>query len=249
MHSTDFKIAMAQVTIFTPSEDAFDRNQFLGAILAHYAARFDGQMTLPDEIKVQAPGLKLDTSSVVMTSKDGAWNLAATPQRVTSVWKHTPETQDDFQKKPLQDVANDCLRPILKYVVTQKVQVGRLSLVVDRWCQSAEKPAITISKRYCRDEHLTTGAPLSNSLDFQIHNRKQFRCDPIDLNVNSWVRMASGLRGNAPCVNFFQDINTLGEEIDKHSFTKQQMIDYFNCTSSEADKILDLYFPPLEASK
>ncbi len=247
MFSKDFRLASVHVVAFTPDASAFKTSSVLTPILMKSRQRYDGEVKTPQAVAIEAHGVKRAISTVEISSDDGQWKITATPERVDSLWQFLPDV--DGSKKLAQRgvgyLSNACAQPVLHYLEDSGVQVGRLSMLVRRW-QAVAHPAQKLAETFCKDElsrEADSSAPLRHSKEFQLHNLKNFVLAKSGVEVNSWVRCTSGAYVNNLAVRVEQDINTRHEDLRNKAFTKDEVIQFYQEVSVEADSILNLYFP------
>ena len=238
LQADNFKVTALRLVAFTPIHADFNQSATLAAVLGKFAKRFDGEVQaipLPGEVPPDFPRIQL-------ASTDGRWMFAAAPSRVTSSWnlKNVKETTR------LDDVVASSMEPLKHHISANGAQVGRIAIVIKRACQ-VENSAETLIDRFCRDEVKnpdSSQTPLRNSKNFEIHNYKRYGLQ-AELTINSWVRCRSETMGTdaISVVTVEQDMNTLAEEIETRRFNAEEIDVFFDKCVSEADEILEKYFP------
>lgn len=233
-----FELTGVRLVVFTPNHGEFKPSTVLAAVLGKFGKRFDGTvqvLPLPPEIPPDLPRIQL-------ASKDSAWSFSASPSQVVSSWNRKTGAQPTI----LAQMVKDCAAVIENHVAQIDTRVGRMGMVITRGCR-VDKPASVLIDRFCNNDVKgpeSPDAPLRNSLNFEIHNHKRYSA-PTGCAVNSWVRCRTGDVGieAQPGVTVEQDINTLSEEMEKRSFTPEQIREFAGMVAGEADSILRTYFP------
>ncbi|GEM_PF-2586117 len=248
MNSGDFSTRVLTVSVFPRwrNEQNFSVGAVVACLYSHFQDRYDGAVLTPQSVKVEASNLlKIDTTSVSLKSRDEELAFLATPERFDSVWMFKLHSERHLQRKTTSEIANYCLRPIIKLLSVEKLQVGRLALSMLRRMPIAA-PQSKLIECFCRPELSDVASdhsPFRNSRDFQIHNLKTYVVPGETYDVNSWVRCYSGIDGNAPVICLDHDMNTLQEKAAEAQFNQDGIIKFFDTVSKDADKIVSLYFP------
>ena len=82
----DFTLNVVQASIFTPEHSGFSSGKAVGAVLASFKDRFDGEMQVPPF----PPDVPPEIPRVILQSGDGQWRLSMAPARIDSVWQAKP---------------------------------------------------------------------------------------------------------------------------------------------------------------
>lgn len=232
----DFRLELVQAAIFTPEHSAFVSGKAVGIILAHFQDRFDGDMQvlpLPADIPPEI-------HRVVLASGDGRWRLSMAPARIDSLWRNTAgDLAPSFDV-----VVRESIEVLERYLQMTGVRVGRLALLVHRFCP-VKDPAHSLIARFCNEA--SQRQPFNRSESFEIHNHKVYlpQREGIDYSINSWVRCQSAnlVADDAPVIVVKQDVNTLASDLETRRFDAGQMQAFFRMAASESDDILRKYFP------
>lgn len=186
----DFKLTAVRLVAFTPNLADFNPSAVLAAVLGTFAKRFDGNVQaipVPEGVPPDFPGIQL-------ASRDGSWGFVASPSSIASSWSLKEEESEEAGA--LNRIVAACREPIEHHIRKNGSRVGRLGPVIARLCR-VERPAEVLVGRFSRDEvkdPTSPDAPLRNSLNFEIHNHKQYQF-LAGLTVNSWVRYRTGVFG------------------------------------------------------
>lgn len=202
----------------------------LRTILSAWGTTYDGQ-----PISIPAPAdVPLEIPTVIVPSHDGTQSIEVARSRVNlrataSPGADIPAALIEFGRR-LARVFRD-----------QAVSVGRLAAIISRQAQR-DSPGIVLARQFCRAEMLSQ--PLNRPDGFELHAHKVFSLVP-GLSVNSWMRVKTAKRetsGPYELVIAEQDLNTLSEELRAHSFTEDEITEFYGAAAREFDVILDMYF-------
>jgi hypothetical protein len=232
----DFTLSRVQTTVFTPEHSEFASSKAVRIVLQEFQERFDGEMQvlpLPSEVPAEI-------HRVVLQSSDRRWRLSMAPARIDSVW----QSARDGNGANLRELCQQCVDVQMEYVRGAGVSVGRVALVVYRYCP-IDNPAQALIERFCNEA--SQREPFNRSQSFEIHNHKVYSLEGegIDYQVNSWVRCKSArlMPDDYPVIRVEQDLNTLATEMESRRFDPAQMDDFFRMAAVEANEILQKYFP------
>lgn len=243
----DFRLFAVQVAAFTPSADELKTSQVLASLIPDFAELYDGEIiSTPSPAKFEIYGEKYGIKipqRVTLTSEDSRWKFEAVPERSDSHW--VSQSRDDGTETLIAK-CQACLDPLLRYPITNDIQIGRLALIVRRWLPHTD-PALALASQFCKPglvDEAEANAPFRHSQDFQLHNRKRYASSVDEIVINSWLRCRSDvLIHERAAITIEQDINTLSEELEGRAFRADQVSAYVQWAAEEADRILNLYFP------
>lgn len=238
MRASDFEVSAVRLAAFTPILADFKPPAILAAVLGKFGKRFEGNLQvlpLPAELPPEFPRIQL-------ASKDGCWKFTAAPAQINTGW----ERRDQGEPVTLAGIIGDCLGPLEQHIRENDIRIGRLGMVMMRFCRAAT-PARLLIERFCSEsvrDQKSPEAPLRNSTNFEIHNHKRYAL-PGNLTVNSWVRCRTGLvsKEEVSAVTVEQDINTPAEELENRTFDLQGVRSFFETGTTELEDTLRKYFP------
>lgn len=232
----NFCLDFVQAAAFTPEHSAFSSAKAVGIILANFQDRFDGEMQvlpLPTDVPPEI-------HRVVLASSDAQWKLSMGPARIDSACR-IPKTSPS---PSLDAIALKCSEVLERYVGESGARVGRVALIVHRYCPH-DTPAQSLIETFCNEA--SQKGPLSRSESFEIHNHKVYAPQSRGLSypINSWVRCKTGklVADGHPAILVHQDLNTLASTLDSSRFDANQIRSFFDVAAREADEILGKYFP------
>lgn len=228
----NFTTDTVQVSIFFSEPGTFSQRKLIDAVLSLQGNPYDGEpiaLPIPPDAPPEIP-------RVILQSSDKAWRLQASPQRL-----------DAFRSQVtagVTDTALECGHTLAAYMQMSGRPIGRLALLVTRGLP-IDSPAETLAHRFCTEEAIAR--PFRRTETFEIHNHKRYKLPNTAMLVNSWVRCKTGRVSieslEKPAVIVQQDINTPVEELDDRSYTGDDLMSFLKDAGTEADAILELYFP------
>ena len=232
MQPLDFIVASCQATLFTP-EAQLSGAQIVSRLLPKWIERFDGEpIILP--IPEMAPR---DMPKVILRSVSGAWNCEVAAERINIHWRRRTNDADELDLTKFVEVVMPFLIDYREFI---KSRIGRLAAVITRYALQ-DSAGSFLASHFCQDRWLK--APFDRPENFELHAHKRFTLG--GQTVNSWVRNKTGKLGKPEdqraIVVVEQDINTLGEEVNK--FGDADIEHFFMSVSDEFDEILRLYYP------
>lgn len=231
----DFRLASCQATLFTPDEEVSNAKLVKG-LLPGWVDLFDAE-----PISVPAPqGLPREVPRLILESKSGVWRCEIASARINLFWR---KPQADAPEQTLTQFFSKATTLLNEYREFLGARVGRIAAVLNRYTQHPT-PGLFLARHFCQERWLT--GPLNRPGHFELHAHKRFSLADRFL-VNSWVRNKTGQLSageeNKPVVLVEQDLNTLAEETETKTFTKEDLEGFFAAAVTEFDVILRLYYP------
>lgn len=237
-----FVLDNVQTAVFAPDHTAFSTGKAVASILTRFADRFAGEMRalpLPEGIvPPEVPRVTLQSDDRNLAGRAPRFQLNMGPARVDFVWTNSSLTEGP----PLSDTVASCVEVLEHYVQANNVGVGRVALIVRRFCR-CDNGAQELISRYCSEA--SQREPFNRSASFEIHNHKVYAPPEFVYRVNSWVRCRSATitADNHPAISVEQDFNTLAEDMTTRKFDTTDMRLFFETAGRETDDILRKYFP------
>ena len=237
LSSGDFSLAFCQASLFIPDEE-FSIAKVTKSLLPKWLDRFDADpMLLPYE-----RGMPLELPRIILRSKTDAWRCEIASVRINLAWQRPKSTA--IATPTLESFYHEAVAFLTDYVRLLECRVGRVAAVIHRYAPH-EAPGRWLASHFCRDKWLIQ--PLNRPEHFELHAFKRFRFREQPFEVNSWVRSKTGRltdgEQRSPIVLVEQDLNTPSEEVDQHSYSEQDIQNFFMTAVTEFDIILRLYYP------
>jgi hypothetical protein len=209
----------------------FNPNKILGDLMSKFSDTFDGDTTvipLPSDAPAEIPRLTL-------LSSDNKIKMEIAVNRL-NLFSYRKEDGANIDEDSFFDL---CFRVLKEYIGCTTAKVGRLALVIVKFLEDSD-PGLTLARHFCKDELVVE--PFNRPEDFEIHSRKKYKLE--DVNINSWVRCKSAIlmKDNVPIILVEQDINTLAEELKNNEFDMDQICSFVATAAKEQKSILDKYF-------
>jgi len=235
--ATDFSLALCQASLFTPDEE-FSTAKIMKSLLPRWLERFDADpMMLPYE-----QGMPQELPRIILKSRTDAWHCDIASVRINLAWRRPKSAA--VATPTLESFYNESVTFLSDYVRLLECRVARIAAVIHRYAVH-DKPGLLLASHFCKDRWLER--PFNRPDQFELHAHKRFRLPGQQFEVNSWVRSKTGFLSNGdqrrPIVLVEQDLNTLAEESDKHSYSESDIHDFFATAIPEFDSILKLYYP------
>jgi hypothetical protein len=149
----------------------------------------------------------------------------------------------DVPEPTTQEFFSEASQRLNEYREFLDARAGRMAAVLNRYAEHPT-PGPYIAKHFCQERWLTE--PLAPPENFELHAHRHFVLAE-KFQVNLWVRSKTGTissaQGNLPIVLVEQDLNTLLEDMETQTFSKQDIEKFFVATVPKFDEILQLYYP------
>ena len=232
----DFVIANVQ-TVAMFAGNCLQPNKALHVFLAHFPARFDGELQalpLPPEMPAELP-------RIILESADKRFHVEIGPSRLSCQINNLQS--NGLTSENLPAIVEECSQ-MLEACLSEfpDAKPGRLSLVLSRFCR-CDNPAQTLIQQFCNEESQIE--PLNRSATFEINNHKSYSLPNVrgGIAVNSWVRCKSAMLidGITPIIVVEQDLNTVLSP-DQDEFSNADSKAFFDVVALEATGILKKYF-------
>jgi hypothetical protein len=235
----EFVLDNIQAAIFVaePSAAAFSTGKAVASILTRFGEQFGGEMrALP--LPTGVVPADVPRATLQSPEQGPTWQLNLGPARIDCIRTNSPQAEI----ADLGAAVLECADVLEHYLESNNVRVGRVALIIRRFCRS-EHPAQELISRFCSEA--SRREPLNRSTSFELHNHKVYAPVGLTYQVNSWVRCktATVAADNTPAIAVEQDLNTLHEEMATRRFNPEETRRFFEIIARDAGEILRKYFP------
>ena len=236
----EFNLVSVQAAIFLADSTGYSQSSFLGTVLSKYSDRYDGKVqTLP--IPDDDPASNA-LPQIMLESKNNQWKLHSGKRRIDSFWLANPE---DVAENEI-DIISECVQVLTYYARTIGVlKIRRMGFLIAH-LKVTDNATLDLVSRFVNPIYAKT--IFSNSQDFEIHNHFTQRLDPLEHDINVWIRCKSALAQPdlKRVLVVEQDINTIDDENSEKRFSPDDVDAFFFHAFETSRDVFGQYFPEVQ---